>query len=164
MSARISTISTRVGFAGVAAWCFASLAYALYVQFQLGLDPCPLCILQRMAMLGIAAGALVAVAWPKGRLLAALLSTAAAGWGIATAGRHVWIQNLPPEKVPECGAGFDFMVEAFGIWEAVKTAFQGSGDCAEVDWTFVGLSMPAWVLIMFVGLALASLYFGLRKQ
>lgn len=160
----MTSLSTRVGFAGIAAWCVASLAYALYVQFQLGLDPCPLCILQRMAMLGIAASAMIAVVWPKGRLLSALLATASAGWGIATAGRHVWIQSLPPEKVPECGAGFDFMLEAFGLWEAVKTAFQGSGDCAEVDWTFVGLSMPAWVLIMFVGLALASLYFGLRKR
>lgn len=157
-------ISTRIGFGGIAAWCIASLAYALYVQHGMGLDPCPLCILQRMAMLGIAVVAFVGVILPRLRWLVGLLMLAPAGWGIATAARHVWIQNLPPEKVPECGAGFDFMREAFGLWEAIKVAFEGSGDCAEVDWSFVGLSMPAWVLIMFVGLALAGLYFGFRKE
>lgn len=160
----MNKISTRMGFAGIGLWCLAALAYALYVQHGLGLDPCPLCILQRIATLGIAAVAFVAVLWPAGRKLVSVLLLVPAGWGIATAGRHVWIQNLPPEKVPECGAGFDFMREAFGLWEALKVAFQGSGDCAEVDWSFVGLSMPAWVLIMFVGLALASLYLGFRKQ
>lgn len=157
-------ISTRIGFGGIAAWCIASLAYALYVQHGMGLDPCPLCILQRMAMLGIAVVAFVGVILPRLRWLVGLLMLAPAGWGIATAARHVWIQNLPPEKVPECGAGFDFMREAFGLWEAIKVAFEGSGDCAEVDWSFIGLSMPAWVLIMFVGLALAGLYFGFRKE
>lgn len=156
-------ISARMGFAGIALWCFTALAYALYVQHGLGLDPCPLCILQRVAMMGIAVVALAAAALPKFRIFWSLLLLAPAAWGIATAGRHVWIQNLPPDQVPECGAGFDFMREAFGLWEALKTAFQGSGDCAEVDWSFVGLSMPAWVLIMFVGLALAGLFFGFRK-
>ena len=155
---------TRLGFGGIAAWCFAALAYALYVQHIDGLDPCPLCILQRMAMMGIAAVALLGVVWPRGRLWVSLLMLAPAGWGISTAGRHVWIQNLPPEKVPECGAGFDFMREAFGLWEAIKVAFEGSGDCAEVDWSFIGLSMPAWVLVIFVGLALAGLYLGFRKD
>lgn len=159
----MNQISTRKGFAGIALWCFASLAYALYVQHVDGLDPCPLCILQRIAMMGIAAVALVAVAWPAGRLWLSLLMLAPAGWGIATAGRHVWIQSLPPDQVPECGAGFDFMREAFGLWEAIRVAFEGSGDCAKVDWTFIGFSMPVWVLVMFVGLAFAGLYFGFKK-
>ena len=160
----MTQLTPRLGFAGIALWCVASLAYALYVQHGMGLDPCPLCILQRMAMLGIAAVALLGVIWPAAKIWVSLLMLAPAGWGIATAGRHVWIQNLPPEKVPECGAGFDFMREAFGLWEAIRVAFEGSGDCAEVDWSFVGLSMPAWVLIMFVGLAVAGLYFGFKKQ
>jgi disulfide bond formation protein DsbB len=160
----MNQISTRLGYAGILLWCIASLAYALYVQHVMGLDPCPLCILQRMAMMGIAAVAVVGLVWPKGRAVVSVLMLAPAGWGIATAARHVWIQNLPPEKVPECGAGFDFMREAFGLWEAIRVAFEGSGDCAEVDWSFVGLSMPAWVLIMFVGLAFAGLIIGFKKQ
>lgn len=160
----MTNMNTRLGFAGIALWCVASLAYALYVQHGMGLDPCPLCILQRIAMMGIGVAALLAAVFASWRKLFSLVLLAPAGWGIATAARHVWIQNLPPEKVPECGAGFDFMREAFGLWEAIKVAFEGSGDCAEVDWSFVGLSMPAWVLIMFVGLALASLYFGFRRE
>lgn len=160
----MSQLQTRMGFAGIALWCVASLAYALYVQHVMGLDPCPLCILQRIAMMGIGAVALLAALLPSFKRWFAVLLLAPAGWGIATAARHVWIQNLPPDQVPECGAGFDFMREAFGLWEAIRVAFEGSGDCAEVDWSFVGLSMPAWVLIMFVGLALAGLYFGFRKE
>lgn len=144
------TLSPRYGnLLGLAA-CAALMAYALFAQHMLGLDPCPLCILQRVAV--IALGVIFAVAalhgaGTAGRRAYALLLALAAAAGIGVAGRHVWLQNLPPEKVPACGPGLDFMLEAFPLRETLQMVLSGSGECASVDWRFVGLSMPAWVLI-----------------
>jgi len=81
---------------------------------------------------------------------------------MTTAGRHLWLQSLPPSEVPECGPGFDFMVEYFSWFEAIRSAFTGSGECAEVDWTLFGLSMPGWTMIWYVLLMILTV-FALRK-
>jgi disulfide bond formation protein DsbB len=81
--------------------------------------------------------------------------SALAGAAIAT--RHVWLQHLPPDKVPECGPGLDYMLEVFPLSETLRKVFTGSGECAEVNWQFLGLSMPAWALLCFIGLAVGGL-------
>lgn len=133
--------------------CAGLMAYALYAQYALGLEPCPLCIFQRVAVVVVGFLFLVAALHPAGgfgrRIYSVLIGLGAlAGMGVA--GRHVWLTTLPPERVPACGPGLDFMLDAFPLTEALAMVFSGSGECASVDWRFLGLSMPAWVLIAMV--------------
>jgi len=137
--------------------CAGLMIYALYAQHVLGLEPCPLCIFQRVAVIALGGLFLVAALHPAGnagrRLYATLLGLVAlAGSGVA--GRHVWLTTLPPERVPACGPGLDFMLESFPLREALTMVLSGSGECASVDWRFLGLSMPAWVLVALVVLGL----------
>jgi protein dithiol:quinone oxidoreductase len=129
------------------------LGYAYFAQFVQGYEPCPLCIFQRVAMFGLGVVLLIAgLHSPKGagaRVYAAL-GAVVAGLGIATAGRHVYLQNLPKDQVPQCGPGFDYLFDAFPVADAVRMIFTGSGECAEINWAFLGLSMPGWVLLWFV--------------
>ena len=135
------------------------MAYALYAQHVLGLEACPLCIFQRIAL--IAVGIVLAVAAihaPRGSgaRAYAVLGVLAAAIGSAISIWHVRLQNLPPEEVPACGPGLTYMFDAFPVLDALKMVFTGSGECAEVNWAFMGLSMPAWVLIWFVLLGALS--------
>jgi disulfide bond formation protein DsbB len=135
------------------------MAYALYAQHVLGLEPCPLCIFQRIAM--VALGIVLAIAAlhaPRGigARVYAFLGLIVAAKGAAIAGWHVHMQNLPPDQVPACGPGLSYMFDAFPMLEALRMVFAGSGECATVDWSFLGLSMPAWVLIWFVLLGALS--------
>jgi disulfide bond formation protein DsbB len=155
----------RTGFALVLALSAALLGFAYYSEFGLGYEPCPLCILQRFAFIIIAIGALGgALHGSRGAMRFVYGAVVFAGglWGVTTAGRHLWLQSLPPGDVPECGPGFDFMVEYWSWFEAVKSAFTGSGECAEVDWTFLGLSMPGWTMIWYV-LLIAITFFALFR-
>lgn len=129
------------------------IAYALHQQYVVGLEACPLCIFQRVAMLALGAVFLVAALHaPVGRGARAYagLGLVTALIGIGIAGRHVYLQNLPPDAVPACGPGLDYILDAFPLMDALRMVFTGSGECAEVNWAFLGLSMPAWVLIWFV--------------
>lgn len=147
--------------------CGAMMAYALYAQYELLLTPCPMCVFQRIAtvMLGIVfllAAIQNPVGW--GRRVYAVCILLAAGGGIGVAGRHVWLQNLPADKVPACGPGFDYIIDAFPLLDALKLIFSGSGECAEIDWLFLGLTMPAWVAICFVTLLVYGLWVNLRRS
>jgi len=138
------------------------IAYALFAQYVLHLEACPLCIFQRVAF--IAAGAIFLVAGlhnPAGLVarVYAVLGVAAAGTGAVIAGRHVYIQHLPADQVPSCGPGLDYLLDAFPLGEAIEMVFTGSGECAEINWSFLGLSMPGWALVWFVllgGLAIVA--------
>ena len=136
--------------------CAALIAFALYSQFQLGLLPCPLCIFQRVAFAALGAVFLLAgLAAPAGAGArrawgVVVLLVAAIGAGIA--GRHVWLQNLPADQVPACGPGLDWMMQTMPVVGVLRDVLTGSGECANVDWTFLGLSMPAWSLAWFVAL------------
>lgn len=137
----------------------ALMGYALYAQHVEGYDPCPLCILQRIAMIAVglvfAAAALHAPRGAGARFYGALGALAGlTGAGIA--GWHVRLQNLPPSEVPACGPGYDYIMDTFGRLEGLRMIFTGSGECANVDWSFMGLSMPAWVFIWFVALAVLA--------
>lgn len=161
--------------AGVLA-CAALLAYAVYAERVLGLVPCPLCMFQRLAVAATGLGFLLAFligAAPQGRSQGRWL-VAVIDWrrwagivlpglpalaGIGLAGRHVWLQSLPPSEVPACGPGLGFLMDAFPLKDVIARVLTGSGQCAEIDWTLWGLSMPAWVLAACTGLlawALAS--------
>jgi disulfide bond formation protein DsbB len=140
----------RVGNALGAAICAAMLAFALYSEKVLGLAPCPLCMFQRVAILALGIVFLLAALHAPGRTggrVYAVLIVAAAGAAVAVAARHVYVQSLPPGTVPACGASLDFMLEVFPVFEVVRKVMTGGGECARVDWRFLGLSMPAWVLV-----------------
>lgn len=149
--------------------CAALLLYAFYAQFNQFADPCPLCILQRVAMFGVGVVALIgAVHNPKsatGRRIYGVLAFLAAAIGAAIAGRHVWLQHLPPDQVPACGPGLNYMLESIpSKFEVLRKVLQGSGECAEINWTFLGFSMPEWTLLCFVLLGIGALVAGYRKR
>ena len=146
--------------------CAGMMAYALYAEHQLMLAPCPLCVFQRLAVIALGGVFLVAAlhdpaGW--GRRVYAALILLAAGDGVAVAGRHVWLQNLPPDQVPSCGPGFDYIMDSFPLADALEMIFSGSGECATVDWQFLGLSMPAWVLICVAALGAFGIWNNLRR-
>lgn len=152
--------------AGFAA-CVALLVYAYYSQQVLGLEPCPLCILQRVAVLATGFAFLGAALLGHGR-------TAGTAWGVliaicallgaAVAGRHVWITNQPPGTVADCGASLDYMLEVLPLQEVLAKVLTGSGECGKVDWRFLGLSMPGWVLACLLALAAWGLLVNLRRR
>lgn len=148
--------------------CAALIGFALYSQFQWGLQPCPLCIFQRIAFaaLGIVflIGALHAPKGAAGRRTYGLLAFVAAAVGIGIAGRHVWLTHLPPDQVPHCGPPLEFMMETNALTDVIRKVLTGSGECAKVDWTFLGLSMPAWSLAWFVLLAIWALWAAFRRR
>ncbi|WP_149196016.1 disulfide bond formation protein B [Luteimonas suaedae] len=150
-----------------AAICAALIGFAIFSQLQWGLEPCPLCIFQRIAFaaLGIVLllGALHAPRGRAGRGAYGVLGFAAAAVGIGIAGRHTWIQLFPPE-IPACGPPLDFLRETMSTTSLIRKVLTGTGDCGNVDWTFLGLSMPAWSLVWFVLLGGWALYAGFRRR
>ncbi len=146
--------------------CAGMMAYAYFAQHVQGYLPCPLCEFQRMAM--IATGVLFLLAavhnpWDFGARVYGVLTALAAAGGLAVAWRHVWLQGLPPDEVPACGPGLDYMLNAFPFTEVLSRVFTGSGECASIDWEFLGLSMPAWTLLWFVIFVVGALYNGFRR-
>lgn len=148
--------------------CAGLMAYALYSQYVLGYEPCPLCTFQRVAMIALGlvflAGALLAPRSPGGRIGWGILAVLVAVAGAFIAGRHVWMQNLPPDQVPACGPPLEFLRETLPLVDVIKKVLTGSGQCATIDWTLLGLSMPAWVLIAFVALALWAAAAAFRRR
>ena len=146
--------------------CAAAVAYAFYAQYGLDLVPCHLCIFQRftLAALGLAflVAALVSRPGRRGALSAALIAIAGLAT-IATAGRHVWIQMQPAGSVPACGADLAFMMDVFPLTDVILKVFRAGGECAKVDWSLLGLSMPAWVLILAAALTVAGVWVNLRR-
>jgi len=136
--------------------CVGLMAYALYSEHVLGLEPCPLCIFQRVAVIAVGVLFLAAAAHNpagKGSIFYGALILIAALTGIGIAARHLWIQAQPPGTVAACGAGLDYMMEILPLREVIATVLTGSGECGTVNWQFLGLAMPGWVLIALVALA-----------
>lgn len=155
-------IGNLIGLVG----CVALMAYALYAQYVLGLEPCPLCIFQRVAVISLGVSFLLAALHnpgATGRRVYAVLVAMAAAAGAGVSGRHLWLQTLPPEQVPACGPGLDYLLESFTLGEALKTVLSGSGECAQVDWRFLGLAMPGWVLISVVTLGVFGVWNNWRR-
>ncbi len=141
-------------------FCAFLLLGAAYFQLAQELEPCPLCISQRVVVLLVCMTLLSAVIHnPKARgiQIYALLGFSTSALGAAIAGRHVWLQNLPPDEVPSCGPGLEYVFNNFPISKTIKLLLNGTGECAEVLWTFLGLSIPSWTLVAFILLAILSL-------
>lgn len=155
----INLKSNRLFYAILLIISLSLLSFGYYLQFVEGLEPCPLCIFQRVAFISVILVALVGTlhgprhVWNyvySGLILVGAVT------GAAIAGRQVWLQHLPADMVPECGPGLDFMLEVFPLGETIKMVFTGSGECAKVDWTFLGLSIAEWSLAWFILFAIAS--------
>jgi len=140
--------------------CAALMGWALWLQYGLGLDPCPLCSLQRMAVIAIGVVFLVAAIHNPGRFGAgvyAALTVIIGLFGAITAMRHVWIQSLPKDEVPACGMGLNYMLETMPLADVLAKVFKGSGECAEAGWLFLGLAIPAWTLVFFIAMMVAAI-------
>jgi disulfide bond formation protein DsbB len=151
----------RFGYALGFLVCAGLIGYALYLQYYQYQDPCPLCLLQRIVYIVLMALFLAAAVHGPGRIGAMIhgglqFVTAAAGAAIAT--RHVWLQHLPPDRVPECGPSLEFMLRKYPLFQAFEKVFGGTGQCAEAGWKFLGLTIAGWSLVWFVLLALFALY------
>lgn len=135
--------------------CVGMMGFALFSQYVWHMEPCPLCIFQRVALIVLGVLFLIAGLHTPGRVgrgIHAVLLVLAAGAGAGVAGRHVWLQYLPKDQVPACGPGLDFMLDTFPALEVLNMVLSGSGECAEVAWRFLGLTMPTWTLVCFIAL------------
>ena len=139
-----------------AAGCASGLLIAIFFfQKHLGLEPCPMCIFQRVAMLATGIVLLLAAIHnPKaaGRWGYSLLALLASGVGAVIAWRHVWLQGLPEDQRPACGPTLNYLMDMLPLREVVETVLRGDGNCAKIDWTFLGQSLPFWTLMVFIAL------------
>ncbi len=141
-------------------FCLGAIGGALILQHWAGMEPCPLCIFQRIAVLAAAAVLVVAVLHnpgPTGHRVYAGLTILAAGTGAGIAIRHLWLQSLPPHQMPACGPGMDYIMDTFPFHEALAMVFAGRADCGIVE-TFLGISIPGWTLIVTGFLLMAAFY------
>lgn len=137
--------------------CVIGMAFALYLEHVKGYEPCPMCIFQRVAM--IAAGVLFlagVIHGPSGavRWLWSGLATTASAIGAGIAGRHVWLQSLPEDLRPACGPTLDYLMDFMPLTEVVSTILKGDGNCAIIDAQWLGVSLPGWTLVAFIGIGL----------
>lgn len=142
-----------LGFIG----CFGLLAAGAFMQFVLELQPCPLCISQRLAILATGIVFLLAAMHNKAVKHYSVAGAVAALIGASISARHVWLQNLPPEEVPECSPGLEYVFQHFPLAETIKLMLTGTGECSEIDGYFLGLTIPGWTLIAFLLLSVFSL-------
>ena len=160
---RISQLSFRQLAAAGAAACAGLLAFGYFLQYFEGQDPCPLCLVQRLFYYATGLVLLAGAIHGPGQLGARIYSIAAfvfAAGGLATATRHVWLQHLPPDQVPACGPDLFFMLDNLPLGRTLQLLLRGSGQCAEVHWRFLGLSIAEWSLAWFAFLALYALWLG----
>ena len=153
------TPGNRTIFLTGAAICLALIGAALYFQYVMGLDPCPLCILQRICVIALGVvwlGAGLHNSGSVGVRVYGAMTVAIAAIGAGVAGRQVWLQHLPADQVPACGPGLEYILETFPMREALGIILRGSGDCAEVNWTFLGLSMAGWMLVVFTSFVVSG--------
>ena len=157
----------RLYFFAPALACAGLLAFGYYLQYFDHQDPCPLCLVQRGFYYGIlVVFAVAALHFPArtGKFLYCAAATLLALGGLGVAARQVWLQHLPPDQVPACGPDLFFMVENFPLSRTLEKLFMGSGQCAEVNWKFLGLSIAEWSLAWFAAFALYALWLAFRRR
>jgi protein dithiol:quinone oxidoreductase len=151
--------------AAICAGCVAMLAFGLYLQHVVGLEPCPMCIVQRYALIVVAVltGATALAGSRRLRVGGSVLTLLVAGFGAFVAARQSFLQWYPPE-IASCGRDFYGMIETFPLKRAIPMIFKGSGDCTKIDWTFLGLSIANWSFMCFLVIALLALMLVLRQM
>ena len=158
-------LPARIAYLALSITALGLLGFGLYLQHGVGLEPCPMCIMQRYAFLVVALLALLGgVHGPKrrgSRIYAALIGVAALT-GASIAARQSWMQINPP-LIPECGPGLEFMLESFPLAQALPMIFRGAGDCTVIEWTFLGLSIANWSLVSFTATVLFAAWMLLRR-
>ncbi len=157
-------MTPRWGYLAGLLVCAGLLGAGLYLQYFEYQEPCPLCVLQRIVFLALMAVFLVGALHGPGRtgsLIYGGILFVTAGTGAAIATRHVWLQSLPKDQVPECGPGIGYMLDKFPLTKVLDKILSGSGQCAEVGWTFLGLSIAGWALVWFVLLGIFGVYLAL---
>ncbi len=141
-------------YGGVLLACVAMLVFGMYLQHVVGLEPCPMCIVQRYALILVAISA--GIAGASGRkslqIAGAVLLVAFAVAGAYVAARQSWLQWYPPEVV-SCGRDLYGMIETFPLKRALPMIFRGGGDCSKIDWTFLGGTIANWSFVCFSGFA-----------
>jgi len=157
----------RIFYSIIFAICASLLGFGLYLEHAVGLEPCPLCIFQRVAFIVIGLFALIAAIHNPQKLFeriytGLILITSLCGAGIA--GRQIWLQHLPVDKIPECGPGLEYMLDAFPFTDALRMILSGSGECAEVQWTFLSFSIAEWSIVCFSALIIACLAMLIRQK
>lgn len=143
------------------------MSFGLYLQYIKHQDPCPLCMVQRVIFIAIlVVYAIAMLHGPKriGERVYAALITLLSLSGVAVAARHIWIQHLPPDQVPACGPGLDYMLETMPLSNVLKQLMHGSGECAAHGWTFLTLGIPEWSLLCYLGLATWAVLIVLRTK
>jgi len=146
--------------------CAGLMGWALWLQYGLDLEPCPLCIFQRIAMIATGVVFLIAAIHNPGRVGAAIYAgfvVVAAGTGAALAAWHVWIQGQPQGSVPTCGMGLNYMRRPLPLAEVIGRVLKGSGECAEQGWLFLGLAIPSWTFVFFVAMIAAAIALTRRE-
>jgi len=159
--------SPRIFFSIIFVVCTSLLGFGLYLEHVFGLEPCPLCVFQRIAYIVVGLFALIAAIHNPEKLferIYAVLILVASLCGAGIAGRQVWLQHLPEDKIPECGPGLEYMLDVFPFTEALRMILSGSGECAEVQWTFLNFSIAEWSILCFVGLTVTSLIILFRRE
>lgn len=158
-------LPARPLFFALFAACFVLLGAGLYLQHVVGLQPCPMCIMQRYAFVAVGLIALVAAAHgPQStgaRIYAGLIGLAALS-GAGVAARQSWMQFNPP-AFPECGPGLEYMLESFPLGQSLPMIFRGAGDCSAIDWTFLGLSLANWSFLCFSAVIVYVAWLSLRR-
>ena len=164
----LSSVTSRQFFGFLVLLAVTSMLYArVFLEVFLDLEACPMCMTQRLFVIMWGAFALLAVLHNPGQLggrIYASLCGLSAWVGALVAARHVWLQSLPEDQVPACGPPLDYLLENFPLREAINTMLMGDGNCAEVAWTFLGLSIPAQTLLVFCGIMLLCLWQAVRRQ
>ena len=148
------------------ALCIVTMAILYYLDGVLGLEPCPLCMTQRVFLVGSGIFCLIAALHGPGvmgRRIYAIVAALLAGGGAAVAARHVWLQHLPEDQVPACGPGLQYMLETLPFSETFELVLMGDGNCADVLWTFAGLSIPEQALLLFTALLGANIWQAWRS-
>jgi protein dithiol:quinone oxidoreductase len=154
--------SSRAAFGAGAMICALLLGYGFFLQYVRGLEPCPLCLVQRAFFFAVMVVFIFGALHARWKGFYGTLGAVFAAGGAAVAGRQVWLQHLPADKVPQCGPDLYFMMENFPLSRTLQTLFSGTGECAVVDWTFLGLSIAEWSLAWFLALVAYSLWVALR--
>lgn len=159
--------TSRIIFLIVFLGCAFLMAVALYMEHAMGLEPCPLCVMQRVMVIMTALVALAAAIHGPGVMGIKVyggisILTAVIGGGISS--RQLWLQSLPEDQVPACGPGLDYLIDVFPLTEVITMVLSGDGTCAEVVWQFLGISIPGWTLVGFIGLAAIGLFQLLRPK